>query len=220
MTRIQIEAAAAGAFTMLVGSAIGVGPARWRVVDPSWLSLEGAAGLAVVSAIACLGFALMEHGVPAVLAGVASAAFLVLGATSVLLGLLCGPLVTLSILAGHAISSARADERRRAATPPCGSAMIEESLRLDQAAARADRAGHRLRWLAGARSAHAVEEAGRGDAASAWRDEDVSGVIRAAALDVDETRREMLLRRDLLGAEGVRREVRAELTAPRRRGVA
>jgi hypothetical protein len=157
-----------------------------------------------------------------VLAGVAGVALVVLGATSVFLGFLCGPLVALAILAVEAIVRGRSEECR-AGTDLGGEAMIEESMRLGVAAERAEKVSHVLRSIAARRSAAAIDAADQCDAAEAWESQEVSAMLEAAARDVDEVRRQMAVRRDVLGAEGVRREMRAELEAkdgPRARGPA
>lgn len=218
MTRVQIEAAVTGTMIALASVGLGLGPLAWRVVELEWLSIEAALGFSVVFAVAAIALAIMESGALALLATLVSVALIVLGATSVLIGLICGALAALGRIGLDSHVRAREEEERASLS---GADMIDASLRFGEAAERAGRASQKLYWLGAQRSAEALVSAHRGDTIAAWENQSASGVIDAAAWEVEELRQRMLLERDLLGAEGVRREVSAELQrAGRKEGAA
>ncbi len=210
MSRQQIVAAFVGATGALVGAGLGLGPLAYRVLDARWVpGVPLVAALAVVLGIAALVLAAVEWSGSSALAFIAAASVAILGATSVVLGVLAGGLIGLAALGLGVLVEHRAHRGSRPGD------LLVESARLHRAARRARGAESMLLSLADRVGERAESYADQRLSAQWWQTADVASHAKRSAREVAATRHQMLERRDLLASEGLRRVVQAELLSPR-----
>lgn len=206
MTRHQIVAAFVGVVGAVVGAGLGVGPLAYRVLDADWVpGLPLVAAVAAVLGVAAFVLAVIEWAGSSALALIAAVAIAILGATSVVIGMLAGALLGLASWGLGAVMGAR-----RGRLPRSGD-LLMESARLDRAARQAGGAERMLLSLAERVDERAASYAEQGRAADAWQTADIASYAQRSARDVASMQQQMLGRRDLYAAEGLRQAVHAQL---------
>ncbi|MFO0684915.1 MAG: hypothetical protein U0234_22850 [Sandaracinus sp.] len=198
MTSRGIAAGVAGVSVGLIGAGLGVGPVAFRLVESTWMpSVALATGLAVVGGVATVALLAIEAERSAALLLVATAALMVLGATSVVLGALAG-----GIVAGVVWLAVRP-----AAPPREG---FTEITRLDDEARLASMDAWALGRLTEQSQRHAVHEAYAGHAERAWAHADAAFALDRARSEVERHRSLALARRNQLAAGHFSRRARGE----------